>query len=50
MYVLEGASDRLLQSERQRFLDHDWPMMVKKMQSLGIEPSDLLARENKGEA
>ena len=50
MFVLEGANDRLLQSERQRFLDEEWPAMVKRMKSLGIEPSDLLARENKGEA
>ncbi|MBR7781806.1 GntR family transcriptional regulator [Undibacterium luofuense] len=48
MFVLDGAKDRLLQSERERFLQEEWPAVLKKMQSLGIRIDDLIARKDKG--
>jgi GntR family transcriptional regulator len=30
MFVLDGAKDRLLQSERERFLQEEWPAVLKK--------------------
>jgi len=50
MYVTEGATSKLLASERERFLREEWPAMVERIQRLGLRVEDLLARvaqENK---
>ena len=44
MFVAEGAAARLRASERQRFLDQEWPAVRARMERLGIEPAELLAR------
>lgn len=44
MFVLDGARDRLLDAERQKFLDQEWPAFVKRMQRLGLDPESLLER------
>jgi GntR family transcriptional regulator len=41
MYVQPGARRRLLQAERARFLNEEWPQLVEKLRRLGIKPDDL---------
>jgi GntR family transcriptional regulator len=44
MFVAEGASARLRESERRRFLEEEWPSVRARMRSLGIEPAELIER------
>ncbi len=44
MFVLQGARERLMRGERERFLDHEWPEIVATIQRLGLDAGDLLAR------
>jgi len=44
MYVTEGATGKLLASERERFLREEWPAMVERIQRLGLRVEDLLKR------
>ena len=41
MYVTEGATGKLLASERERFLREEWPAMVERIQRLGLRVEDL---------
>ena len=50
MFVLEGAKERLLSSERERFLQEEWPAVVKRMQSLGIDIAQLVKQGHAGES
>lgn len=43
MYVVEGASDRLRQSERRLFVQDEWPLIRERIERLGLDPEDLLA-------
>ena len=47
MYVTEEASRKLLASERDRFLHEEWPLVLERIQRLGLEPSELLDSKNK---
>ena len=42
MYVTEGAPEKLLASERERFLREEWPAMVERIGRLGLKIADLL--------
>ncbi|MDO8439098.1 MAG: GntR family transcriptional regulator [Telluria sp.] len=42
MYVTEGASEKLLASERERFVREEWPAMVERIRRLGIDVEQLL--------
>lgn len=42
MYVTEGAPEKLLASERERFLREEWPTVVERIQRLGLRMDDLL--------
>ena len=42
MYVTEGASEKLLASERERFLSEEWPAMVERIRRLGLNLDQLL--------
>ncbi|MGJ9419628.1 GntR family transcriptional regulator [Massilia sp. CMS3.1] len=42
MYVTEGASEKLLASERERFLREEWPAMVERIRLLGLNVEQLL--------
>ena len=44
MYVAVGASERLRQAERVRFVEREWPEIAARMERLGINPVDLLER------
>ena len=49
MFVLDGAAQRLLASERERFLNEEWPAMLERIRQLGIDVGALLANKNQGE-
>jgi len=42
MFVNEGARELLLQAERQRFLDEEWPKIRETIRRLGLRLEDLL--------
>jgi GntR family transcriptional regulator len=42
MYVTDGARDKLLASERDRFLREDWPLMLERIRRLGLDLNLLL--------
>jgi GntR family transcriptional regulator len=51
MYVTEGASEKLLASERERFLREEWPAMLERIRRLGLQVDQLLqAQEHGGRA
>lgn len=43
MFINAGARDLLLQGERQKFLEAEWPKIVATIQRLGLQPAELLA-------
>lgn len=48
MFVKPGARDRLLESERQKFLSETWPRIHETIERLGLTPKELLdAAENR---
>lgn len=42
MFVTEGANKRLRTSERERFLNEEWPQILERIQRLGLNAADLL--------
>ena len=42
MFIKPGAHNLLLENERQKFLDEEWPGIQEKMERLGLSPKDLL--------
>jgi GntR family transcriptional regulator len=42
MYVNEGAPEKLLASERERFLREEWPAVVARIQRLGLKMDELM--------
>ena len=42
MFINSGARDLLLQGERQKFLDEEWPRIHATMLRLGLTPEELL--------
>ncbi len=42
MYVTDGASEKLLTSERDRFIREEWPAMVERIRRLGLDLEQLL--------
>jgi len=42
MFVRSGARELLLEGERQRFLDEQWPRVYATIRRLGLTPEDLL--------
>src|SRR6059058_5687329 len=45
MFVAPGARARLRDSERNRFLNEEWPQIHARMSRLGIDPAQLIERE-----
>jgi GntR family transcriptional regulator len=43
MFINVGARNLLLQGERQRFLEEEWPRVRATIQRLGLKPRELLA-------
>lgn len=51
MYVTDGAPEKLLASERERFLNEEWPAVVERIHRLGLSLERLMAaitEENRG--
>ena len=42
MFINDGARDLLLQGERQKFLEEEWPRVPATIQRLGLTPEELL--------
>ena len=47
MYVTEEASKKLLANERQRFLTEEWPLVLERIQRLGLDLAELLDAKSK---
>ena len=50
MFVCVGARQKLTASERQKFLNEEWPAMVTRISQLGLDANELLqsAKKNEG--
>lgn len=42
MFVCQGARRKLMESERQKFLNEEWPAMVNRIGQLGLDINKLL--------
>jgi GntR family transcriptional regulator len=45
MFVARGAADKLRRSERERFLEIEWPAINQRIERLGLRPAELLAEK-----
>jgi len=43
MYMIDGARDKLLASERERFMQEEWPLVIERIRRLGLSTSELLS-------
>lgn len=50
MYVTEEAAKKLLSSERERFLREEWPLVIERIQRLGLKMDELLKQTTPGGA
>ena len=52
MFVRAGAKRKLTDSERQKFLNEEWPAMVTRIKQLGLDINVLLqsAKEKEGDS
>jgi GntR family transcriptional regulator len=48
MYVTEEAAKKLLASERERFLREEWPLVLERIQRLGLSMQELLQPASNG--
>ena len=44
MYMTDSARDKLLASERERFLNEEWPLVMERIRRLGLNTDDLLRK------
>jgi GntR family transcriptional regulator len=42
MFVNDGAREKLLAHERQKFLSEDWPRIIAQIKALELDPASLL--------
>jgi GntR family transcriptional regulator len=49
MYVMDGALEQLLATERQRFVEQEWPAMCERIKRLGLDVQELLKQTQTGE-
>ena len=45
MFVRKGAYAKLIASEREKFLNREWPALLKRLKQLGLDVNELLAGE-----
>ena len=50
MYVTDGAREKLLVSERERFLREEWPPLLERIQRLGMNLKELMQAAKVGGA
>lgn len=48
MFVKEGARKSLMKNEREQFLSNEWPLILQRIQRLGLELMDLARDAEKG--
>lgn len=51
MFVCTGARQKLIESERQKFINEEWPAMINRIRQLGLDVNKLLktAAEEEGD-
>ena len=47
MFVCEGARERLLASEREKFIKEEWPRLAARLEKLGLTLDDLSELDKK---
>lgn len=47
MFVVEGAKQSLLKAEQTKFLNEEWPEIVKRISLLGLNINDLIKETDK---
>lgn len=50
MYMTDGAHEKLIASERERFLREEWPAMLERIRRLGLDLEQLLRGARQGGA
>src|SRR5690606_13177920 len=50
MYVTEEAAKKLLVNERDRFLREEWPLVLERIQRLGLSLEELFQTQPQGDA
>ncbi|PRC92003.1 GntR family transcriptional regulator [Solimicrobium silvestre] len=50
MYVIDGARDKLLASERERFIREEWPALLERIGRLGLDLNQLMQSSKVGGA
>ncbi|QOW21123.1 MULTISPECIES: GntR family transcriptional regulator [Lysobacteraceae] len=45
MYMTEGAAEKLLASERERFLTEEWPLVLERITRLGLNLEQLVTAD-----
>lgn len=52
MFVCIGARQKLTESERQKFINEEWPAMITRIRQLGLDINELIqsVTEKKGES
>jgi len=48
MFVKEGARKSLMKNEREQFLKSEWPLMLQRIQRLGLDLMELARDADKG--
>ena len=48
MFVKEGARAHLITREKERFLEDEWPIVLERIERLGLSLSDLPERREEG--
>ena len=46
MFVRSGAKDMLMETERKKFLEQEWPEIISRIKRLGLSSKELLSAEN----
>jgi GntR family transcriptional regulator len=49
MYMTDGARDKLLNSERERFLREEWPLVMERIRRLGLNVDELMRAKGGGQ-
>ena len=44
MYMTDNAREQLLASERERFLKEEWPLVIERINRLGLDSEALLRK------
>ncbi|GHF24269.1 GntR family transcriptional regulator [Kordiimonas sediminis] len=44
MFVIDGARDKLMEAQRAKFLEEEWPLVLETIRRLNFDVEDLLKR------